>query len=739
MNEGNDLQGWDAGEPDPPVPEPTFTFVPPPPPGPVPPPPISAGVPPPLSLGSQHLTGGPVPAPPQGKPKRPKGRLALLAVVSIALVTVGIASFIWLLPMFKADSHPGTTAYARLPTPEGTVLVSEAELPIALIPLNTSLGNRASAIASSEGLTVFAAQIDGVDTLFAMDSAAVGRPVWAKATAAPLTNCTVTSKTVNCGVAGTFDLLTGDPLTGESSDSADSADVESESAQDEENPDQIMFYAQSAPTSSDASFHVNGKTLVDAKGADVGTFQPGEVWSISNRDAGGNLEVFTDGQKLIATRGKNVEWELTLPEGSLSVNVQGNQCSLVMGSSALVVGTPQGIVGLSLETGAELWRVAGDVESWLLSDTTLLVSVNGDVHLLSFPKVSDTDEEADDDSEREDSGNQSTPHRELQASDLPIAPTYEDLANSSLQLPEGLTNEIGLGASDYAQLSDGKVKGTQAPGAGFVNLFEVAPLYVGNDAYAVALMDYGIYNSGYFGSLWIIYDADLNMIDAYAAGNPGGFAWFDVEGDFDKQSPRMDAWFLPTVGDTFTYEFVARSNYGGTQTGRVSWRFDGQEATLANFEMDTPGGVSARPDQALLQQIYDDLSVGNDAAAAPYLSTEALDQVQNGYISEAPTPNTMLRGLALPVGGRVQPCLYLDSNWQYDEPMLDSNGNRIGLATSKDFSWLLDYEEPGTWYCGIENQNTAMVDGFWTYNDFLVITTDKDGIPTIERLDRTYS
>lgn len=677
----------------------------------------------------------------EGKPGASKGLIALFAASTATFVAVLAAGVFWLVPTLQEINSSESLSYDLLPTPQAAALVSESRSSIALVPLDLGQDAQAgSVVANSEGLTVFAAVIDGENALVAMDEVATGRPVWVRQIEGSATECSVVSRAIDCGAVGTFDLLTGEDA---SDDKPEGQEEETKNPKAAEGQVGLgkTFHAKKAPTAADAAFHVTNGDLVTTKGETVATFSSGEAWVVSSPDA--KTDVFTDGEQIIATEGSQVAWEKTLPEGSLSVNVVGESCALAAGDTALVAGTPESIVGFDLKTGAELWQVEVSVESWLLSGSILLVASDGDVHLLSFTdtgRSSHRDEGGDEPRETEgtDRDDSSGTHLKLWATDLPTAPTYDDMANEMLSLPEGFGEYLNSPSGDRVQMRDGWYEGTQEKAAGFVGLHEVTPLYINEDAFAVALMDYGLRGTDDSGGMWVIYDSDLQPVDSHALGDAGGFAWFDIHGSFNAGS-KLNAWFLPTVGSTFTYEFETWSHTSDTNTGRISWKFNGQKATFERFEIDVSPGVSRHPNQELLQQIRDDLSAGRDEAAAPYLSDEALDQVQNGHVSEGRTPETMLRGLAFPAGGTVEQCVLVHSSFHPDYMITDSNGVHLGYPNDMSAVTAQELETEGTWYCGLKDGDVPEVGGVPVYSDFLVVTTDREGNPRIERLDRIYS
>ncbi len=752
MDEGPqrfEVDGGDEGEsvgPPPPTPEdlssaspsgPSSTTLP------FPPPPTDTGAgqssPP---RGAPRLPQGFLPAsqvptpPPLSEPSPPKGRkntaqivaLVLGGVAVVALIAAGIT---WFWPILTGDADPAPSAYAHPPTLKATVNVSGGDEPVVLVPLKNPTGDSSGeAIARVNGLTVFGAQVGEENILVAMDSVADGEPVWTEVVGVSPRDCFLTASAVNCGSSGIFNLTTGE-RTSEGGGTDGGEDFAADPAGDSSaGGEAAQVTARRVPASEDSPYYTSGGSVLDSKDNVIAAFGQEPVWQLADEELDGGTWVFTDGEQIIVVEGGSVTWERKLSAGSAPVNVPNSACSVTMSGSVLLVGEPEGIVALNLEDGKEMWRLEASVDSWLASGDTLLVAGEGDVRLLEF---------SDESTGGQSGGEESSAQLALDAVNVPEAPAYEDLANALLEFPEGFSDFLNSPDGDYIQLHDGQYRQTGEEKGGFLNLHEVEPLYIGDDAYVVALLDYGLYRSDAFGSIWVIYDSDLELVDSHGLGEAGGFAWLIPYATYDYYNPQLNAWFLPSEEGSFTIECETQVAQGSGNIARVTWAFDGREATFQSLEFDSASGTARQPDQALLQQIRDDLSAGRDDAAAPYLSARALDQVQNGHISEGKTPETMLRGLAFPAGGEVQQCILASSYFDPYEGTKDANGVQIGFPGSGPY-WPAVEGLPDTiWYCGLDNGDIPVISGVRVYSDFLVISTDENGTPRIEWLDRIYS
>ena len=717
-----------------------------------PPPPTAADFAPPPPQGFVPAAApsgqfGPPPAPedsgaPQNVASTParktvSAKKGALVAGGVAAAVLTLLATLWLAGAPKEGELSSDASHWGVPAPSATVAVADAEVPIELVPLGES------GTASGDGLTVFGAEIGEDSKLVAMDSVAVGRPVWEVPVEGLLSQCVVKTSTIDCGSAGTFSLLTGENASsGESTDAsaaeAATAQPEDESTEGAEDsaagageggsggrgPAALTPAAQKLSTTvdHDVPYRAHGKEVVDADGTVVATFSSDSVWQVNNEELGGETWVFTDGQEIVAVSSGKTLWEKTLPPGSAALNTSSDHCSITMDEGTLVVGEPGSLVGLSLEDGEETWRVEVPLKSWFASDDTLMVAGDGDVHLLHFAEPGAGTE-----------GEGTSSVQQLQATNLPKAPTYEELANGSLQLPKGLAEGLHLPGQDQVEMVSGVYQQTSEFYGAFVFLHEVTPLYVGGDAYAVALTTYGLYGSDAVGSGWMIYDAEKRLVDDHSIEYLPGLADLGTVRAFSDGDPNTKAWFLPSPEGSFTVEYETYADYSHQVPVRVTWDFDGTRATLTNFELGLPSGTSAAPNQQRLQEIYDLIADGRDDEAAPYVDGDLLRRIQTLRFGDIGGEES-LRTLSFGKGGKIGQCVLASPGWGYDGPVEDADG--IVFQGSAE-------EEPGTWYCGLQTElvptHTNPNTGTLTYSHHLVVSTDEDGNPYVKDLARFYS
>lgn len=670
-----------------------------------------------------------------------------------------------------------STSYACAPVQDATVVLAGEPGVIALVPIGDS------GVVNRDGLTVFAAVVADENTLVAMDSTAAGRPVWTSVVDGDLSECTVRDQAIDCGPLGVFDVLTG-PTDGADAEPNESGATQGTAAPEEENgsgsaaqtPEEADGATQVADDDASAleptpdaetphagtpsaetphagtvtevpthagegeAFYLDGHTLLDSRGKEIATFARGPVWQINNEAAGGNTWAFTDGSRIVVVRGGKVAWEEDGARGSLAVNAEATP-DLAIGTSALLVGDEGGLSALDLATGEEVWRLDAPLDSWFARGDTLLIAADGDVHLMSFPD-SDADSGSGSgtgsDSGEGVGGAGSPSFQTLTSPDLPTAPTYEDFANGELEIPDWLASELGFVNGPRVPLRDGlydQITGGKGT-ATVVVLHEVEPLYVGGDAYAVALWSYGLRQSDNLGAYWSVYDADQNLVAAEYLGWIPGVVWTYSPVDASATNWDLNAWFRPAPTGSFRIEMEMGMFTEFPSTADVTWKFDGAEAKVEGFALALASGkVSRAPDMAQLQSIYDALSEGRDDEAAPYVDASVLRDMQ-----EFATGSGMsYRELALAPGGKVEKCVLASPGWDFDYPPRDENDVGYGsIGTSGPDLWALP---PGTWYCGLSSDIHPVGtdwDGASYYLQYFVVRTDEDGVPFIEGINRNY-
>lgn len=668
-------------------------------------------------------------APKASGAKRGKGPLV---AVGVAVVVVILGALLW---FFTQGSGGGADAgeapvaldvrYTQPPNQQGTVALTGSDDRIELLPLqgegSEGAGQRGG-LAQIEGLTVFGAEVEGNGLLVAMDSVAVGRPVWQVQLSGPVSECNLAGAAANCGKSGTFDLATGESLSETSSSNAKAEDEQNPDAVDEDTGEeadtepQIVVATKVPAADEDTPYAVSGQDVVDAYGQTIVQFGSGNIWQLDGEGSEQGTWVFTDGQKVAGVRKTEVVWERELPAGSAQVNAAEDTSSITRDGKTVLVGEPSALLGLNLDDGEDVWTVEAPLTSWFLDENALLVAASGDVHLLDFPSESE-----------EESTSPST--QKLEAVNLPEPPTYEDLANGELQMPAEATDVIRLPNNGLIQLENGvyNENGT-APGSASVLLQEVEPLVAGNEAYAVALVSYGLHGSDAFGTDWIIYDTEKNLVDSSWLGQIEGVAWFDSPAILDYPDLTSDTRFVASPEGSFAIE---QGIYGYPEklgVAQTTWDFDGKNAEVVDFVLELPSGSSRVPDPEKMKEVYDLIATGKDREVAPYIDPDFLDFI-NWMTYES---GESLRDVAFTPEGKVNQCVLVSPGWELGHFPRDVNG-----VFFQDFA----QEPAGTWYCGVETSQIGVTnkDGQSVYGHQLVVTTDQDGTPYVKDLIRFYN
>ena len=393
---------------------------------------VSAGDVPTDAVPAGDVLAGAVPTgdvPAEKPPKKRTGlAVGIVGAVVLALVVAGGAWWFY----FKPGS---STSYATLPSQGAMVSVATFGPDVRLTPI----GSGDATLDEVDGTRLIGIQSGptfGIAGVATNDEAVV--PQWIVPVGNP-SECVLNGTRLTCGSDWNYEVSGGSATPVEGGDGTveeEQVEGEDEDAGEGEDAEEPVV---------ENPYVVEGGTITDADGTVVFDFSPEaeQVYALapSGRD---NTWLFSDGQTIVAVKGREVVWQVELAEGSAGVNGFGSDGGPTWTTSGnvLLIAEPSGVLALDIGTGEEVWRIDTPVESWMTTDTTLVVSDG--VNLTTYRFAGDRETEGEDAQSDTDSP------AEL--------PTTDEMMNVTLEVPDSCAALVGLPAGN-ASFTEGNADG----------------------------------------------------------------------------------------------------------------------------------------------------------------------------------------------------------------------------------------------------------------------------------------
>ena len=375
---------------------------------------------------SADVSGGGMPA--ENPPKKRTG--LVLGVIGVVVFALVIAAGAWWL-FFKPTS---STSYATLPSQGAVVNVATFGEDVRLTPIGS--GAISYEVDGIRLIGIQSGPTFGIAGVAANQEAMV--PQWIVPVGNP-SECVLNGTRLTCGDDWAYEVSGGNatPVEGgeatvkdEEDGSEDEAEVEEEEAEEPvvENP-----------------YGVGGVEITDSDGAVVFDFgsEAEQIYALAPSGRG-NTWLFSDGRTVIAVKGSQVLWQVKLAEGSAGANGFGTDSGPTWTTSGnvLLIAEPSGVLALDIATGEEVWRIDTPVESWMATETALVISDG--VNLTTY-LFGGEDAEVDVAQSGADTPTQ--------------APAADALMNATLEIPESCATLVGLPAGN-ASFTEGNADGT---------------------------------------------------------------------------------------------------------------------------------------------------------------------------------------------------------------------------------------------------------------------------------------
>ena len=387
----------------------------------------------------------------QALPVRRRGRGRVFGIVAgvLALLLVAGGAVWWFL--LRDDGGNSATAFDASPDRGVVVNLSTFGSDVQLVPVGAQ--QRSALWVGGIWVVGFVADeqwgIAGVDP-----ESAGGLPLWILPLQGSPAGCSAAGTVLSCGSDDVFEVegAVARPISpDETAEPAEENNSEADGeAGEDASPGARSSIELGDTVSDDVPYCAKGATVVDEAGDVVVDFGSSEgIFYALAPSSKNDPWLFSDGTTVAAAEGGDVLWESDLPDGSAAVNGfdPGQEPSWTVAGSVLLVGAPDGVIALDTGTGNELWRVDADVASWSAGDGVLLVSNGASVAVMEFPESplpKDTDTGGE--------GSSFALDDDLAG---PVGPAWEDVVNSTLEVPASCANSAGLGSSTVS-FSEGR-------------------------------------------------------------------------------------------------------------------------------------------------------------------------------------------------------------------------------------------------------------------------------------------
>lgn len=690
-------------------------------------------------------------------PARRRSVPKILALVMAGVLVIGAGLGSWWALSNRSDQQASIARLPQVTTSVRLAMLQSSDSPVRLRAVGSHgylQSGKLTLVAVESAPTEEGSTALGT-TLVAVENGTTGFPQWTVPLAGNASQCEIAQDIVDCGDLGSYYVENGLPAGQWTSSLVPGNDIEKndDGAADPSVPDPTPRSSTPQPSSTSeettaevayAESIVIGSELTDEvpfafesgvlktdKGGTVAEFAGEKLWALSGTRNG--VWAFSDGLKVVVAVDGAFAWERDLPEGSLAINgFDGEAPSWRATGAVVVLAEPNGIFGLDVNDGSELWRLEanGSVESWFLEDLSVFVVADGVLHLAEFGLPEESTSAASSDTD--------DPDRDVV--EVPGPASYEDLANGTQQIPKGCVewawfdDDGGIDPEQPLTMAYGVVPMANRESAS-ITLEYADSMFVSREAYTFAQFtcsNGGSYPEPYFG----VYDVERNLV-AGAANAEG----HDISG----RMPTPAVSDSEVQGSVFSYlvEGIGLVGDGYSNaaaksgSATLTWGWDGKELTGPDVLYHLPTGDARTPDPAALQELYDLISRGEEGDS-PYVSAGVRSRLDN---SDSSGTGRTDRQLIFPEDQAVRECVL-------GEPISPVAGGDTKDAEGFYFPTQVRAGqrpiEPGSFYCGLgrtngtpgEDHSSDVVRGDnlgipTIYISWLTVESDPNGQPTI--------
>ncbi|MGC2942423.1 MULTISPECIES: hypothetical protein [unclassified Brevibacterium] len=357
--------------------------------------------------------------------------------------------------------------------------------------------------------------------------------------------------------------------------------------------------------------------------------------------------VVSDGQTLAGVDSDSVLWTQGLDSSAAEVTGLGDKRvapSWVVVDGVLIIGTSDGVTGLDVSTGDQLWAVSAPTDGFAVTGSQLRIQHEGAVSSFDFT------DSADDESVAADKGFDES----ISALPSPKLPSEDDIRNANLEVPPACA-DLTMAEGAKQDFTDGKAAEGEYGSSIAIN--DVTTSLAAPKP--MVAIDFVCYTGGN----WVtdsvgVYDQNLDLVTSIEPWSEDSdfqqLADFNrsIVSSIDMTGPYMTARVsnIAVFGDE---DFNAAERTADAEL-RFVWAKGGYEAQDVLFTAD--GATVRVPKVDEVQKFVDAAAKGDDDAAGE-MATDAVMRDLDTVIGDASAnPPMTYRELALQDGTEVDTC-----------------------------------------------------------------------------------
>lgn len=415
--------------------------------------------------------------------------------------------------------------------------------------------------------------------------------------------------------------------------------------------------------------------------------------------------VVSDGQTLAAVDSDSVLWTQKLDTSAAEVTGLGDKRvtpSWTVVDGTLILGTADGVNGLDLSTGDQLWAVSAQTDGFMVAGSQLRIQHEGVVSTFDF-----TDSSKDNSVSADTGFDESFP-----VMPTPKLPSMADIRNAALEVPSACA-EFALRKDAKQSFDDGKT--AEGEFRESIAMHDVTP----STATAKPLVAIDFVCSS--GGNWVtdsvgVYSQDLDLVTSIEPWSEDSD--FHQLADFnrsifsavDMTGPYMTATLsnIAVYGDE---DYNAAERTGAAEL-QFAWSNGGYEPQEVLFDAD--GQTVRVPKVEDVQKFVDAASKGDDDAAGAMATEEVMQGLNQVIGDESSSDPLTYRNLALQDGAAVDTCEligvvsgeYGDYTMSSGVPLMEGIGGygadsiKAGdvICGLKSAGETIDPDDDGSWY-----------------------------------------
>lgn len=405
--------------------------------------------------------------------------------------------------------------------------------------------------------------------------------------------------------------------------------------------------------------------------------------------------VVSDGQTLAAVDSDSVLWTQDLDSSAAEVTGLGDKRvtpSWAAVDGVLIIGTSDGVKGLDLSTGDQLWAVSAPTDGFAVADSQLRIQHEGAVSSFDFTASSDGQ------SVRADKGFDES----ISALPAPKLPSEDDIRNAKLEVPPACA-DLTVAEGAKQDFTDGKAAEGEYGSSVAINDVTTS-LAAPKPMVAIDFVCYP-------GGNWVtdsvgVYDQKLDLVTSIEPW--GADSDFQPLADFNRSIvsavDMTGLYMTATVSNIAVFgdeDFNAAERTAEAEL-RFAWSKGGYEPQDVLFNAD--GATVRVPEVEEVQKFVDAAAKGDDDTAGAMATDEVMRDLDTVIGDASANPPLTYRNVALQDGTEVDTCELIGV---VDEEYGDYTMSN-GVELMEGIGFGSDAIEPGDVICGLKGPDETI-------------------------------